>query len=283
MHVVNIRLMSRVLFMPTDVTVLLPEENAPEGKKRKILWLLHGARGDSNTLLYSGNLEEIVSKTSAIIVMPSAINSDYGNYEQFGTGYDFPKFFFEELMPFIYSNFPASKNPSDNFLFGISMGGYGTASLGLAHPELFSCLGIIGAGLRRSAFLEDYKGLSTYEFRKIALADPKKFPTEYGSPDTGIKLKEVNVICRYEMVQDFLDSPECMWNRLPEVWKAGKLPEIYVACGTEDLFYKATLEFMELTKEIGAGEHIHFIIEEGVGHDGRFFDRILTELACRLI
>lgn len=282
MHVVSIRLMSKVLFMPTEVTVLLPEVTLPEGKKWKVMWLLHGACGDSKTLVYSGGLNELIRENPMMIVLPSALNSDYGCYGRFGTGFDFPKFFFDELMPFVYSTFPASKAPEDNALFGISMGGYGTASLGLMRPELFKALGIIGAGLRRSAFLEEYKDMTCEEFRKIALEDPKKFPTEYGDPSTGIKLKEVNVITKYETVKDFLDSPDCMYNRLPEVWKAGKLPKIYVACGTKDLFYKSTQDFMKLTEELGCDGRVEFFIHEGIGHEGPFFDRMVVELGKKL-
>ena len=113
MEIVNIRLMSSILFMPVNVT------EKPE--KRKVLWLLHGARGDCRTPIQNRHFYDVMNKREIITVLPSALNSDYGNYPDFGTGYDFPSFFFNELMPFIYQTFPASCVPEDNIIAGASM------------------------------------------------------------------------------------------------------------------------------------------------------------------
>lgn len=279
MNIATVRMMSKVLFMPTDVTVLLPEKQKEDGEKYKVVWLLHGACGDHRTFLYSVPFDELLERHPAIIVIPSALNSDYGNYEQFGTGYNFATYFFEELMPFIYGTFPASSKREDNFIEGASMGGYGAFSLGLAHPEKFAAIGALGATLRASEFLQPYEDMDSREFRKIALADRKAFPTEYGNPDEGIKLKEINVITRYPTVREFLDSPECMWRRFPEAAASGMLPQIYVACGTEDLMYPAVSRMQKLVEELGVGDKVHFKLREGVGHSAEFFD---AEIGCFL-
>ena len=258
--------------MPTDVTVLLPETPPEAGERFKAVWLLHGANGDHRSFLYSAPFREMLARHRCVVIMPSALNSDYGKYDAFGTGYDFPAYFFDELMPFIRGTFPVSEAREDNFLVGVSMGGYGAASLGLMHPERFAALGILGASLRESAFLAPYESEKSEVFRAAALADPTAFPTEYGPAQLGIKLKEVNVICKYPTIKAFLDSPDCMWRRFPEVVKAGTLPEMYVACGTEDLFYQPTLRFQALAEAQGESDRVKFVIAEGVGHDGRFFD-----------
>lgn len=279
MNTATIRLMSQVLFMPTDVTVLLPERPAAPNERFKTLWLLHGACGDHRTYLYTAELEQIVQQHNVVIIMPSALNSDYGSYAQFGTGYNFAAYFFEELMPFVFATFPVSDRREDNYIEGASMGGYGAMSLGLLHPERFAAIGMLGASLRESAFLKPYEDWDALSFRKLALSDPTAFPTEYGPPGQGIKLKEVNVITKYPTVKAFLDSPECMWRRFPEVVKKGLLPQIYVACGTEDLFYAPTLRFQALVEELGVTDSVHFHIAEGVGHDGAFFDRQIAAFA----
>lgn len=273
MNIATVRLVSRVLFMPTDITVLLPNEPVQPGEKLKVVWLLHGACGDHRTYLYEVDFESILRKHRCMIVMPSAHNSDYGNYEQFGTGYRFIDYFFDELMPFIRASFPASEKREDNFIEGASMGGYGAMCLGLYQPERFAAIGMLGASLRESAFLQPYKDASSEAFRVDALADPKAFPTEYGFKAMGIKLKEVNVITKYPTIQAFLDSPECMWNRFPEVVKSGKLPKIYAACGSADLFYEANLHFQALVQELGVEESVHFNLPEGIGHSNDFFSQ----------
>ena len=271
MNIVTLRLRSRVMFMPMDVSVLLPETPVAEGEKLKVLWLLHGAAGDHRTFLYSANFNDYTRRHRCLIVLPAAHNSDYGNYEQFGTGYNFPAYFFDELMPFIYATFPASRKREDNYLLGASMGGYGAMSLGLAHPERFAALGMLGASLRESAFLAPYIDMDRAAFRALATAEPERFPTEYGVPGA-IKLKEINVICRYPSVRAFLDSPECMYRRFPEVVAAGTLPDIYAACGTEDMFYAPTRRFQALTEELGVTDKVHFTYAEGVGHSGTYFN-----------
>lgn len=257
--------------MPTDITVLLPEKPVQSDEKLRVVWLLHGACGDHRTYLGEVDFESIMQRHRCMIVMPSALNSDYGNYENFGTGYRFMDYFFDELIPFIQATFPASTAREDNFIQGASMGGYGAMCLGLHRPEKFAAIGMLGASLRESAFLQPYVGSSSDKFREDALADPKAFPTEYGFGNTGIKLKEVNVITKYPTIQAFLDSPECMWRRFPEVVSHGQLPEIYAACGSEDLFYEGNLRFQSLVRELGVEDKVHFYLPGGIGHTNDFF------------
>ena len=273
MNIATVRLMSRVLFMPTDITVLLPETPAAPGEKLKVVWLLHGANGDHRTYLYDVDFASIMRKHRCVIVMPSALNSDYGNYEQFGTGYRFADYFFDELIPFIRATFPVSDRREDNFIEGASMGGYGAMGLGLQHPEMFAAIGILGASLRESRFLEPYGDKPSADFRADALADPKAFPTEYGFKEMGIKLKEVNVITKYPTIQAFLESPDCMWRRFPEVVEKGLLPQIYAACGSRDLFYETNLNFRKLVQELGVENQVFFDLPEGIGHDNDYFSR----------
>lgn len=273
MNIATIRLMSKVLFMPTDITVLLPENPAGENEKLPVVWLLHGANGDHRTYLYDVDFDAILKKHRCVIVMPSALNSDYGNYPDFGTGYRFADYFFEELIPFIRGTFPVSEKREDNYIEGASMGGYGAMMLGLMHPEMFAAIGILGASLRESAFLAPYEKELSEIFKKDALANPKAFPTEYGPPWLGIKRKEVNVITKYPTIREFLDSPECMWRRFPEVAEKGLLPKIYAACGSEDLFYETNLNFQKLVQKLGLENHVYFDFPKGIGHDSEYFAR----------
>lgn len=271
MNIATVRLISRVLFMPTDITVLLPEEPVQPGEKLRTVWLLHGACGDHRTYLGEVDFECIMQKHRCVIVMPSALNSDYGNYEQFGTGYRFLDYFFEELMPFIRASFPVSCAREDNFIQGASMGGFGAMCLGLYRPEQFAAIGMLGASLRESEFLRPYQNERSELFRSDALVNPTAYPTEYGARESGIKLKEVNVIAKYPTIRAFLDSPECMWRRFPEVVADGRLPNLYVACGSEDLFYEANLRFRKRVQELGVESKVHFHLPEGIGHDNDFF------------
>ena len=271
-------MISKVLFMPVNLIVTVPESVVSTGAKRKVVWLLHGACGDCETWLQSSYFYQSMENRELISVMPSALNSDYGNYPDFGTGYQFADFFFDELMPFIYSTFPVSKERDDNYIAGSSMGGYGSMALGLLHPEKFAGIAAYGSSLRNPAFLLKYANLASCDFKCMALENPRKFPTEYGPEELGIKQKEINVITKYPKVQDFIDSFECMWNRFPEVYSEGKLPRIYTACGTKDLFYQTTLDFKNKVEQMGIDDNqCHFVFASGIAHDEEFFERQFSE------
>src|SRR5260370_15121801 len=119
----TINLRSSILAGPTEVSVIIPGPqmgaNAREfyssGKKYKVLWLLHAGNGDRNDWLRSTSIGRFVEDREVIVVMPSALNSDFANHPQFADGYNFSDFFFDELMPYIYNWFPASNKPKDNF------------------------------------------------------------------------------------------------------------------------------------------------------------------------
>ncbi len=276
MHILKLRFQSRYLSMPTHVAVLLPDSVTGDGRKRKVLFYLHGAMNDCEDSLENDAFQDAVKNRDLITVIPDALNSDFGCYEDFGCGYDFPGYFFKELLPFVYSNLPASEAREDTCIAGASMGGFGAMELGLMKPETFGGIAAFGSSLRESEFLQPYLNRSMADFKRDALEHPTDFPTEYGPPEEGIKRKEVNVIAKYPSVMAFYDSPECMWNRFPEVVRTGNLPRLYIACGTADQFYPATRRFEKLTEDLGVTDK-QFIFADGVGHSESFFDAQLSE------
>jgi putative tributyrin esterase len=242
MNQFEIKLKSNIMMTKMPLCVLTPEvprgKNAAEyygsGKKYPVLWLLHGATGDYNDWLQNCSIDKRLRGHELIVVMPNGWNADFANYMEFGTGYAYTDFFFNELMPFIYGNFPASDKPEDNYVSGFSMGGAGALMFGLLHPEKFGGIAPLGSSIRQSEFLKPYLDMKGWEFREFAMENHTKLPTEFGDPSYGITRKEVNMIARYPTVRDYVNSMECTIERLPEVIKSGKLPEIFFCCGSED-------------------------------------------------
>ena len=72
--------------------------------------------------------------------MPSAHNTDYTNWNGFGTGYRMYDYLAEELMPLVYAWCPASDKREDNFIAGLSMGGRGAIVYAYAYPEKFAAM-----------------------------------------------------------------------------------------------------------------------------------------------
>ena len=121
--------------MPRDKT---PAEFYGSGKKYKVLWLLHGTFGDHTDWIRKSNIELYACEKDLIVVMPSALNSNYAEWAKFSIGFDMYHYLTEELMPLVYNWFPASDKREDNFIAGLSMGGRGTLVYALNHPEKFA-------------------------------------------------------------------------------------------------------------------------------------------------
>ena len=258
---IKLQFRSRKMGTRIPVHMLLPEPSFKEtpmdfycsGERFKVLWLLHGGTETGEDYLIKYHVHQLLKGHKIITVMPSALNSDFANNNGFGSGFPFADFFFDELMPFVYATFPASNDPKDNYIAGYSMGGSGASMMGLKHPELFQGgIAPLGSALRYGDYLEPYLDMTSSEFRAFAEANRTLFPTTFGDPAAGIKPKEINMICRYNTVREFVNSDECTWNRFPEALARGNLPEMYFCCGELDLItYKSDMHFMEYAAELG--------------------------------
>lgn len=143
---------SQYLHMNTKVGVILPNlpsDMEPEefygqkDKKYKVLWLLHGDCGDYSDWIRKSKIELYAAKYNLIVVMPSALNSDYVNWRTFAQGYYMEDYLIKELMPLVQTYFPASEKQEDNFIAGLAMGGNGTLKYAVDYPERFAAAAVI--------------------------------------------------------------------------------------------------------------------------------------------
>lgn len=266
---------SKYLMVNTQVNVIMPrielfqepKEFYSSGKKYKTLWLLHGSCGDHTDWIRNTNISRYAEERNLIVVMPNVLNSDYANYTTFADGFQVWDYITEELMPLIYNWLPASDKKEDNFIAGLSMGGNGALMFGLGYPDLFGGVAVLSSTAREIEYLRPYASMSSEEFRTAA-QDPIKFPGPNGN---GMRLKEINQVAKYKTVQIFLDSYENAWDRFPEVVKAGKLPKMYVSCGTKDKnVYPRFLRFKKYAESLNAD--VKFEEEEGYCHEYALWD-----------
>jgi putative tributyrin esterase len=284
-----INLKSSILSGPTELSLIVPAPQTGQSpkefygtpKRYKVLWLLHAGKGDRNDWLRNTTLSRMISEREVIAVIPNALNSDFANHPHFGHGYNFSNFFFEELMPFIYNWFPASNDPKENFLAGVSMGGAATWMYGLQHPERFAAIAPLSSAPKTYSFLEPYKSFTGAEFRAKAATDSKAFPAQSGNPGEGLHAKELNMITKYSTVGDFLDSSEHTWDRFREVAAAGKLPRIYLPCGTNcgpsDKSSERVFKFKEDAENLGVSDIVYDFVP-GYGHNFEFWEHILPKV-----
>ena len=81
MALITLEMKSKKLGCPTMVKILLPDfldaMARGVGRKMKVLWLLHGATNGPNDWLLETNLARYVKNRNLVVVLPSALNSDY--------------------------------------------------------------------------------------------------------------------------------------------------------------------------------------------------------------
>ena len=275
MALFTLNFFSNYLMVNTQVNVIMPRielsksprEFYSSGRKYQVLWLLHGSCGDHTDWIRNTNIARYAEERDLIVVLPNVLNSDYSNYMTFADGFRVWDYLTEELMPLIFNWLPVSNKIEDKYIAGLSMGGTGALMIGLGHPDLFQGVAVLSSTAREVEYLRPFAQMTSAEFRKAAV-DKTKFS---GPNGTGMRLKEINQVAKYDTVQDFLDSCENAWDRLPEVAGAGKLPQMYVSCGTKDQnVYPRFLRFKKYAQEIHAD--IFFEEEEGFGHEYALWD-----------
>ena len=90
-----------------EVTVILPDKpraQTPQefyrsGRKYKVLWLLHGTLATTATGFAKTNIEMYATEHNLVVVMPSALNSNYSNWDNCMMGFGMYDYLTEELMP----------------------------------------------------------------------------------------------------------------------------------------------------------------------------------------
>ena len=251
MALLHLNFESHYLKNNTDVNVILPDrphDVSPadffgSGKKYPVVWLLHGTYGDYSDWIRKSNVELYACERDIIVVMPSAMNSNYLNWKGFGLGYEMWDFLTEELMPMVYNWLPANPDRSGNFVAGLSMGGGGTMQYAAGHPDKFAAAAILSSapGNHRKALAE-----GTAAARTLAAVDAMGGAEKY------------------------LESPANVWDALPGLIQKKSLPRLYFAVGKQDFLYERYDTFKAYANEIG----LDAVFEEfdGFRHEWRFWD-----------
>lgn len=131
MTTIQIKYSSKIIQQETSTTVLVPETI---NTQTRVLWLLHGWSGDHMDWLTHSNLTQLVAGINLVVVMPSGYNSYYSN-AKFGP--DYYDFYVDELFPYLQQLFNLPLTKRNNFIAGLSMGGYGAFKIALRQHEKY--------------------------------------------------------------------------------------------------------------------------------------------------
>ena len=129
------RIVTFHVILPNDLPPEMTAGNPYYERPMKTLYLLHGFSGNTTDWLTGSLIQELAGKYNLAVVLPSGENSFYLNGK--GTGRAYETFTAEELMDYCKRTFGFSDKPEDNFIGGLSMGGFGAIHTALKYPERF--------------------------------------------------------------------------------------------------------------------------------------------------
>lgn len=136
----QLELKSTALGQATAVNILLPEKQ----DSFKTLWLLHGRSDDQSAWMRYTSLERYATEQQLAVVMP---NADRSWYTDTAYGKQYFTYITQELPEMLSKLFKGySPAREDNWIMGLSMGGYGALKAALTYPEKYSfCASFSGA------------------------------------------------------------------------------------------------------------------------------------------
>ena len=248
MALIHCNFFSETLRISTSMDVILPEplgiQAAAGGARRKpmpTLWLLHGLSDDHTIWQRRTSIERYVAPLNLAVVMPNGFR---GFYTDMARGYPYWTHLSEELPRVARALFPLSEAREENFVAGLSMGGYGAFKLALRRPEMFAAAASLSGALDIAESAA--KGKSD-AFRAREL-------TDIFGPLRAIRGSDNDLFALAEKLAK----------------SKGPKPALYQCCGTEDDLYPRNVRFRDHARSLG----LDLTYEEGPGrHDWGFWDR----------
>lgn len=250
------------IILPDAPRSVAPRDYYPAHKKLRVLWLLHGTYGDCTDWIRRTNVELYACEHNLAVVMPSGMNADYVNWKGFGLGYSMYDYLFEELMPMVYNWYPVSDKREDNFIAGLSMGGFGAMVYALNHPEKFAAAGSLSGPI----------------INPRTAAEGMNVPKSHQVAPHLAHLREariVNQVTNAGGMEAYLASPGNTWDKLIEQEQKGTdLPKLYFCCGDQDFLWGKYQTLKAFVQENG-WSGIEFEEEPGYAHEWRFWDKYI--------
>lgn len=229
--------------LPSDWTAINPQYQRP----MKTLFLLHGFSGSQIDWLHGSRINELAGKYNLAVVCPAGENAFYLDGPQ--TGRQYASYIGEELVQYVQCTFGLAKNMEDTYIGGLSMGGFGAIHTALQFNHHFAKV----FGLSSALIIHDIENMqpeeqnevANYEYYRLVFGDLKELSHSSNNPE--------------ELIRKHLESKN-------------RIPEIYMACGTEDNLLKNNRAFYEFLKE----HNVLCTYQESAGiHDWTFWNQYL--------
>ena len=223
---------SEVLGIASSMNVILPQSRRSDLNRDggfPVLYLFHGLSDDYTIWHRRTSIERYVEGKNIAVVMPGVNRSFYADMKY---GYKYWTFISEELPEITRSLFPISDKREDNFVAGLSMGGYGALKLALNHPDRYAAAASLSGAV-------DVVGCFLQQ-------DMPELEIIFGNKES-VKGSSNDLFFLAEKIAASADPK----------------PRLYQCCGTEDFLYQDNINFLnhcrklslDLTYEEEPGNH----------------------------
>ncbi|MFS0726119.1 alpha/beta hydrolase [Paenibacillus sp. 1P07SE] len=257
MALMECRFFSEALKLSTSMTVILPQQTSSQigmdghaaGGRHQTLYLLHGLSDDDSIWLRRTSIERYAAAYGLAVVMPQVHRSFYTDMKH---GNRYWTFLTEELPALARSFFPLSDAREDNFVAGLSMGGYGAFKWALRKPEQFAAAASLSGALDIASF-----GSDPQHQQRVG----ELFRLIYGDePIAGT-------------------DNDLLWLLQQQSRLPGPKPALYQCCGTEDFLYEGNLAFRDACRQTD----LELEYQEGPGtHEWGYWDARIQDVLAWL-
>ncbi len=222
MALMQVEIASAVLGENMQMNVILPERTRENiGRPIPTLYLLHGMGGDQNDWMRYTSLERYVKDLNLAVIMPT---THMAWYCDMAYGLPFFTYVTEELPAICRGMFrDLSDKREDNFIAGLSMGGYGALKAALSHPENYCAAAALSPACDAvvRAKRPDPDGSKRY------------WEGIFGTPE------------------ETAGSKNDLYALAEQCAAGGLMPELYQWCGTEDFLYEENTSLRDALKNLG--------------------------------
>lgn len=252
MAVLQIEMLSKYLERKVCVSAIVPIDNPLTEERNdsyKMLILLHGYNGSHMDWISNTNIIAYAEENNLVVVMPAGENKFY--IDNLKTGEAYGKFIGEELIDYMRQLLPVSAKREDTCIGGLSMGGYGALVNGLRFSDTFGYIFSLSGALFFETLLN--------EEAEEAIIRKQKFERLLGTYEELIHSDAYYIRLIENLIQD----------------KSRVMPDIYLACGTDDFWYRASLDFSNYLKDMDVS---HLFVEDKADHEWGFWNRYVEKV-----
>jgi S-formylglutathione hydrolase FrmB len=256
MIITELNFFSEILGMRSTMGVILPQRTLKESQSSKkplyrTLYLLHGHSDDHTAWQRWTSIERYVEGLNLAVVMPAVHLSFYTDMVHGGKYWQFIS---EEVPTVARDLFPLSSDRADNFVAGLSMGGYGAFKMALTYPERFTAAASLSGAV-----------------------DIREVVKEHDDPENVVWLAGMRNV--FGDLSTVPGSEHDLFALAERVAKSRIRLKLYQCCGTEDFLYADNLRFRDHAKTLP----LDLTYEEGPGeHNWAFWDKMIQNVIAWL-